>query len=181
MKRSIICITICSVALALAGCGNSRMRETEAWMQEERNKTRPAVKPLPEPKPYTAVNYMPPAGVEPFSVDRLLQAISAANASSPASALYRSVAEGRRKQPLEAYPLDTMHYVGMLQKDGRVVALIKVDNLLYQIRVGDFMGQNFGRVTSIKESQVALREVVQDAVGEWIERDTTLNLQEGSK
>lgn len=181
MKRSVICITACSIALALAGCGNSRMNETRAWMEEERGKARPSVKPLPEPKPYTAVNYTPPAGVEPFSVDRLLQAIRAANANSPASALYRSVAEGRRKQPLEAYPLDTMHYVGMLQKNGRTVALIKVDNLLYQVRVGDFMGQNFGRVTSINENQVALREVAQDAVGEWIERDTTLNLQEGSK
>lgn len=181
MKRSGIYIALCSAALVLAGCGNSRMNETRSWMEEERSKARPAIKPLPEPKPYTAVSYTPPAGVEPFSVDRLLQAISAANASSPASALYRSVAEGRRKQPLEAYPLDTMHYVGMLQKDGRTVALIKVDNLLYQVRVGDFMGQNFGRVTSINESQVALREVAQDAVGEWVERDTTLNLQEGSK
>lgn len=110
-----------------------------------------------------------------------MQAISAANANSPTSALYRSVAEGRRRQPLEAYPLDSMQYVGMLQKDGRAVALIKVDNLLYQVRTGDFIGQNFGRVITIDESQVALREVAQDAAGEWVERSAMLNLQEGSK
>lgn len=181
MKRSSICLITCMAALALTGCGNGRMSETRSWMQDEKAKVRPSVKPLPEPKPYVAVNYAPPSGVEPFSVDRLLQAISAANVNSPSSALYRSVAEGRRKQPLEAYPLDSMQYVGMLQKDGRSVALIKVDNLLYQVRQGDFIGQNFGRVMKIDESQVALREVAQDASGEWVERSTTLNLQEGSK
>ena len=56
-----------------------------------------------------------------------------------------------------------------------------MDNLLYQVRLGDFIGQNFGRVMKIDESQVALREVAQDASGEWVERSTTLNLQEGSK
>lgn len=181
MKRSTICIAICLSTLSLVACGNARMSETRTWMESERAKARPAVKPLPEPKPYTAVNYTPPPGVEPFSVERLLQAISAANANSPTSALYRSVAEGRRRQPLEAYPLDSMQYVGMLQKDGRAVALIKVDNLLYQVRTGDFIGQNFGRVITIDESQVALREVAQDAAGEWVERSATLNLQEGSK
>ena len=69
----------------------------------------------------------------------------------------------------------------MLQKAGNTVALIKVDKLLYQVRVGDFIGQNFGRIRSITEGQIALREVAQDAAGEWIERDTTLNLQEGSQ
>ena len=181
MKRSIICLTSCSLLLMLGGCGNSKIDETRAWMDAEKNKARPAVKPLPEPTPYTAVSYTPPPGVEPFSVERLLQAISAATASSPASALYRSVAEGRRRQPLESYPLDTMQYVGMLQKAGNTVALIKVDKLLYQVRVGDFIGQNFGRIRSITEGQIALREVAQDAAGEWIERDTTLNLQEGSQ
>lgn len=181
MRRSVICLVTCMAAMALTGCGNSRMSETSSWMQDERNKARPSVKPLPEPTPYTAVNYTPPPGVEPFSVDRLLQAISAANINSPSSTLYRSVAEGRRKQPLEAYPLDSMQYVGMLQKDGRSVALIKVDNLLYQVRLGDFIGQNFGRIMTIDEGQVALREVAQDASGEWVERNTTLNLQEGSK
>ena len=182
MKRSVACLLSFSVVLGmLGGCGNSRMNEVRAWMAAEKNKARPTIKPLPEPKPYTAVEYVAAGGVEPFNVARLVQAINAANANSPTSALYRSVAEGRRKQPLESYPLDSMQYVGMLQKDGRSVALIKVDNLLYQVRIGDFMGQNFGRVLVISESQVALREVAQDTVGEWVERNTTLNLQEGSK
>jgi len=61
------------------------------------------------------------------------------------------------------------------------VALVKVDNLLYQVRVGNHLGQNYGRVTKITETEVSLREIVQDAAGEWIERTATLQLQERTK
>lgn len=87
----------------------------------------------------------------------------------------------RRKEPLEAYPLDAMTMVGSLDKGGQKVALLKVENLLHQVRKGNYLGQNYGRVTQITESEITLREIVQDAAGEWIERGTTLQLQENTK
>jgi type IV pilus assembly protein PilP len=87
----------------------------------------------------------------------------------------------RRKEPLEAYPLDAMTMVGSLLKQGQPVALIKVDNLLYQVRPGNYLGQNYGKITKVGESEVQLRELVQDAAGEWVERVATLQLQEKSK
>jgi len=87
----------------------------------------------------------------------------------------------RRKEPLEAFPLDSMALVGSLVRAGQPVALVKVDSLLYQVRPGNYLGQNYGRVTKINETEVTLREIVQDAVGEWIERTATLQLQEKSK
>ena len=84
----------------------------------------------------------------------------------------------RRKEPLESYPLDTMSMVGSLTREGRRYALLRVDNLLYQVKAGDYLGQNFGRITKISETEITLREVVQDAAGEWIERTSTLQLQE---
>jgi len=87
----------------------------------------------------------------------------------------------RRKEALEAFPLDAVSLVGSLVKEGQPVALVKVDNLLYQVRVGNHLGQNYGRVTKIAETEVSLREIVQDAAGEWIERTATLQLQERSK
>jgi type IV pilus assembly protein PilP len=74
-----------------------------------------------------------------------------------------------------------MALVGSIVKGGLPVALVKVDNLLYQVKLGNYLGQNFGRVTKINETEVTLREIVQDAVGEWIERAATLQLQERSK
>ena len=87
----------------------------------------------------------------------------------------------RRKEPLEAMPLDAVAMVGSLIKVGQPVALVRVDNLLYQVRVGNYLGQNYGRITKISETEVGLREIVQDAAGEWIERTATLQLQERSK
>ena len=68
--------------------------------------------------------------------------------------------------------------VGSLDRGGKRVALVRVDKLLYQVKVGDYLGQNYGRVTQISESDVGLREIVQDAAGEWIERNAQLQLQE---
>jgi type IV pilus assembly protein PilP len=65
-----------------------------------------------------------------------------------------------------------------VSKAGAPVALLRVDNLLYQVKAGDYLGQNYGRILRITETEVALREIVQDAAGEWTERTARLQLQE---
>ena len=87
----------------------------------------------------------------------------------------------RRREPLEAYPLDSMTMVGSVVRTGRPYALLKVDNLLYQVKPGDYLGQNYGKITKISETDVSLREIVQDAAGEWIERMSALQLQEKAR
>ena len=71
--------------------------------------------------------------------------------------------------------------VGSVNRKGAPYALLKVDELLYQVKVGDYVGQNYGKILHITETEVTLREIVQDAAGEWIERPTTLQLQEGGR
>jgi type IV pilus assembly protein PilP len=71
-----------------------------------------------------------------------------------------------------------MTMVGSLNRQGQLVALVKVDNLLYQVRAGSYLGQNYGRVNKITETEVTLREIVQDSAGEWTERPAALQLQE---
>ncbi len=87
----------------------------------------------------------------------------------------------RRREPLEAYPVDTISMVGTLQRPNMRYALLRADNVIYQIKVGNYIGQNFGIVTRIDENEVAIKEVVQDAAGEWVERATTLQLQESKR
>ncbi len=82
---------------------------------------------------------------------------------------------------MEAYPLDSMTMVGSVVKTGRPYALLKVDSLLYQVKPGDYLGQNYGKITKISETGVSLREIVQDAAGEWIERTSALQLQEKAR
>ncbi|HEU6455187.1 MAG TPA: pilus assembly protein PilP [Roseateles sp.] len=160
--------------LLLAGCG-SDMDELHQWMDQQRKETKATVTPLLPPKKFLPQPYEAGAGVDPFSIQKLSVAIKQ-EAAQPNSLLTAEI--NRRKEPLEAYPLDNMSMVGSLTRDGRRYALLRVDNLLYQVKAGDYLGQNFGRITKISETEITLREVVQDAAGEWIERTSTLQLQE---
>ncbi|HEV6966625.1 pilus assembly protein PilP [Roseateles sp.] len=170
MKR--LCIPL--AALALAGCG-SDMDELRQWMEQQRREAKPSVTPLLPPKKFLPQPYEAGTGVDPFSTQKLSVAIKQ-EAAQPNSLLTAEI--NRRKEPLEAYPLDNMSMVGSLTREGRRYALLRVDSLLYQVKAGDYLGQNFGRITKISETEITLREVVQDAAGEWIERTSTLQLQE---
>jgi len=162
------------VGAALAGC-SAGTDELQQWMDEQRQQTRPTVKPLTPPKTFQPQGYEALAVVDPFSTQKLTVALRR-EAAQPSSLLAAEMK--RRREPLEAFPLDTMAMVGSVSREGRPYALLRVDNLLYQARVGDYLGQNFGRITKISETEITLREVVQDAAGEWIERTSTLQLQE---
>jgi type IV pilus assembly protein PilP len=165
----------------LYGCGSSSEDDIRQWMVEERNQTRPKVDPLPAPKQFKPEAYTNATSIEPFSNQKLTQALKRDSAQVAANGALVAPELARRKEPMESFPLDSMALVGSIIKAGQPVALVKVDNLLYQVKLGNYLGQNFGRVMKIDEAEVTLREIVQDAVGEWIERVATLQLQERSK
>lgn len=175
-------LLVLAVAGALSACDSSGNEEIQKWMAQERAATKPKIEPIPEPKRFAPQAYTQEATVEPFSNQKLTQALKRdSQQSGTASAALLAPELNRRKEPLEAYPLDAMTMVGSLAKSGQPVALIKVDNLLYQVKPGNYLGQNYGRITKVAEAEVVLRELVQDAAGEWIERTATLQLQEKSK
>lgn len=163
-----------ALALALGGCAADH-DELAQWMEQQRKEVRPTVTPLIPPKKFLPQVYEEVGSVDPFSTQKLSVAIKQ-EAAQPSSLLASEMS--RRREPLEAFPLDSMAMVGSLTRNSRRYALLRVDNLLHQIKQGDYIGQNFGRVTQISETEVTLREVVQDAAGEWIERTSTLQLQE---
>ena len=162
------------VGALLAGCEGDT-QELKDWMDQQRREVKPSVPPLAAPKKFTPVPYANAQQVDPFSLQKLSVALKQ-EARQPSSLLAAEMS--RRKEPLEAYPLDAMSMVGSVTKAGVPFALLRVDNLLYQVKAGDYLGQNFGRILRINETEVALREVVQDAAGEWTERTATLQLQE---
>ena len=175
-------LLVLTAAAALSACEGSEHEEINKWMREQRAVTKPQVQPIPEPKKFTPENYTQEAVVEPFSNQKLTQALKRdSQQAGTATAALLAPELNRRKEALEAFPLDTMSMVGSLHKAGHPVALIKVDNLLYQVKPGNYLGQNYGRITKVGESEVVLRELVQDAAGEWVERVATLQLQEKAK
>lgn len=171
MKRLLMTSALLSL---LTACGGDS-EELQQWMEQQRKEAKPTVTPLLPPKKFLPQPYEANVGVDPFSTQKLSVAVRQ-EAAQPNSLLTAEI--NRRKEPLEAYPLDNMSMVGSLTREGRRYALLRVDNLLYQVKVGDYLGQNFGRITKITETEISLREVVQDAAGEWTERTSTLQLQE---
>ena len=167
--------------LGIAGCGSSDQDELKTWMTEQRNATRPRVAPISEPGKFSPQPYSQEGTIEPFSNQKLTQALKRDSNQATANAGLITPELSRRKEPLEAYPLDAVAMVGSLIKAGQPVALVRVDNLIYQVKAGNYLGQNYGRISKVTETALTLREIVQDAGGEWIERPATLQLTEGSK
>ncbi len=176
-KRSMKGAALLAATLALAACGGEQ-EELSQWMEQQRREVKPSVQPLTPPKKFDPQPYVALGGVEPFSTQKLTVALKQ-EARQPNSLLAGEI--NRRKEPLEAYPLDSMSMVGSVVRAGRPYALLKVDNLLYQVKPGDYLGQNYGKITRISETEIALREIVQDAAGEWIERSSALQLQERAR
>jgi type IV pilus assembly protein PilP len=166
--------------LALAGCSGSDREELQQWMTDQRAQVRPNVPPISEPKKFTPQAYTEGAAFDPFNSLKLTQALRR-DSNQPSMSGLIAPELTRRKEALEAFPLDAMAMVGSLSRSGQPVALISVDKLLYQVKVGNYLGLNYGKITRITETELGLREIVQDAAGEWIERPATLELQERSK
>jgi type IV pilus assembly protein PilP len=163
-----------AAALLLAGCGDSDVKEVRDWMDQVKRETRPAVKPLSEPKDFIPYAYGAKEAVDPFSQDKLLSQLVKAAETAPDP---NKPDMQRPRELLEGYPLDTMHMVGTMQKAGVNYALVQIDRAVYQVRAGQHIGQNFGIVTRVGDDAINIREVVQDAAGEWVERLAKLELQ----
>lgn len=179
-KHNPLALAIIS-SVFLTGCLPTGDDELRAWMADLRATTKPHVTPLTEPKKFEPASYLVEASTEPFNSIKLTQALRKDSNQVASNAALIAPEMARRKEPLESFPLDVMSMVGSLNKANQPTALLKVDNLLYQVKVGEYLGQNYGKITRITENSIQLREIAQDATGDWIERSASLELQEGKK
>lgn len=165
MKR----FSVLACVLLLGGCAGDQ-ENLKAWMDEQARGMRGSVKPLPPLKEFSAVSYTGAAAVEPFMAARIEPDRKAGGGLRPD--------RDRRKEPLEAFPLESLTMVGVLIQNTAMHALVRADKSLYQVKVGNYMGQDFGVVTAITDAEVKLSELVEDANGDWVRRDRSLLLQE---
>jgi len=165
------------VSVALVACSGGDHEDLRQWMNDAAKDIKGKIPPLPEVKPYEPVPYDAGNLIDPFRPAK----IGAEQKKNSGGGLQPDM--DRPREPLEAYPLESLKYVGVMTKKTISFAIIQVDGSLYQVRVGNYMGQNFGVITKVSESEVTLKELAQDSAGDWVERATTLMLQgqEGKK
>lgn len=167
----------CGVAAVLAGC-SAGLAELQAWTEQQRREAKPRSQPLLPPRRFDPEPYQLRDQTDPFDPQKLSIALRQ-ETRQVSAAIAQEL--NRRREPLEAYSLGDIRMVGSLNRQGTRMALITADRLLYQVKVGDYLGQNFGRILRIEESRIDLRELVQDATGEWVERPASLELQERTR
>ena len=162
----------------LSACGSDDTEQVRAWMREVDAQTKVAVPPLAEPKTFIPFAYAQKDQVDPFNPNKLLAELAKLDAR-PGGGLRPDL--DRRKELLESYPLDTVKMVGTIEKNGVIHAVLQIDRAVHQVVKGQHLGQNYGRITGITEDAVSIREIVQDATGDWVERMSKLELQESKE
>ncbi len=174
MKRTSLYLAAC---VLLASCGGQD-DELRDWMTAARKDIRPVTNTLTEPRTFEPFVYADRDQVDPFDPAKLANALRKL-ASKSNNGLAPDM--NRRKEPLESFPLDSISMVGIISRGSVRTALLRADSVVYEVRLGMHAGENFGEVTKITDSDITLNERVQDASGEWVERISTLELQEGKK
>lgn len=173
--------TLCIAAVALvAACGASDEKQIQAWMAEVRAMMKPSTQPVPEPKEFSPYVYEGRGTIDPFDPQKIVMAVARQQQARVSASAIKPDLE-RRRETLEGFPLDQIRMVGMMRQGGTNVALLEVGGTTHLVRVGNYVGQNFGLITRILETEVHLKEIVQDAAGEWIERPAKLELQEAGR
>lgn len=162
-------VLLCS--LVLVACGTGGEDELRQWMATVGQDTKGKIPPLPVVEPYEPVPYDVGASMDPFKAGKM------GPDESKTGGGFRPDLD-RPREPLEAYPLESLKYVGVMTRKKASYAIIQVDGSLYQVKIGNYMGQNFGVVVGVSDSEVTLRELIQDSAGDWVERTSTLQLQE---
>lgn len=168
MPRFSIALGVSACALTLAGCGGTSDEDLKKWMSEQGVAARGKIDPIPAIRPYEAFTYNAFDQAEPFKPRKIETGKGA-----------RGPDLSRRKEALETYPLETLKMVGTLQRGSTTLGLIRAnDNKVFQVRQGNYVGQNFGVITNVVEGEITLKELFQDGAGDWAERQSKIMLQE---
>jgi type IV pilus assembly protein PilP len=167
--RALITVSLCAL---VAGCGDDGLDEVRDFVKNAHADRKPRVEPLPEIKTHENFAYASQSLPDPFAAFNL-KTRDAKAGSGPRPD------PNRRKEPLEEFPLDALKMVGTLSRGKQTWAVIQApDGTVHRTKVGDHMGHNFGMITKISEEKIVMIELVQGALGDWVEREAGLSLSD---
>ena len=161
-------IAVYAAVALLAGCGGESHQDLRDWMATQGKDVKGRLEPLPTIRPYEPFTYNAFDLPDPFK-PRKIEPNKSASKMAPDLT--------RRREPLESFPLESLSMVGTIEKGRALYALVKTPQRdIYQVRQGNYLGQNYGVIIGISDSDIKLKELVQDGAGDWTERSSALNL-----
>ena len=158
--------------LLLSACGGEEFQDLRDFVNDAGTDLRGKVDPPPEIKPYEPFNYDNAAALpDPFKPRK-------PDAKGTSPGLNQPDME-RRREALEEFPLDGLKLVGYLNQGNVGYAIIRApDGKIHRVKQGNYLGQNFGRIVEVSDTEVKIKETVQDSIGDWSERMSSLQLVE---
>jgi type IV pilus assembly protein PilP len=162
--------------LLLLGCAAEEHQDMRQWMRDEAKGMKGKVAPLPEVTAFPVVSYETEGLTSPFASGKIVTLEVAADKSTPD--------RSRPQQPLEIFPLEDLKLVGVIVVGKEPYALIQTPapNKPKHVRVGEYMGRNFGKITAITKDGVTVLESVKDANGAWVAQEKLLSVpKEGGR
>lgn len=159
------------------GCSESGFEDLQKYISEVKARPKTMIQPLPEPKPVAPFVFKPEGLRDPFKpIDH----------SEEETTVDAGVGNGikpdlsRRKEELEAFPLDSLRMVGTIVMKSNLWGLVKAsDKTIYRVQTGNYMGKNFGKIIRIQPDKIELMEIVPDnKPGTWREQQASIALTE---
>jgi type IV pilus assembly protein PilP len=157
-----------AAALLLTSC-SSELDELRQFVKDSEKNLPRKIEALPAVKPFEPFTYEGFDLPDPFKPRKIVAKESVGGLAPDLN---------RRKEPLEAFPLEQLKMVGTLQQGKDMFAIVRGEKTLYRVKKGNYMGQNFGLITDITDGEIKLKEIVQDSAGDWAERQSVLPLLE---
>jgi type IV pilus assembly protein PilP len=176
LKKAAWAISAGILAGLLTACGSSTTEDLQTYVEDVKAQQHPRIDPLPEFSPYETHLYQASGDRDPFTPP-----VYSAPKSEVATAGGSGITPdfNRPREPLESEPLDSLRMVGTLERNGNSWALVRMsDSTIHRVKPGNYVGQNYGKIISISESDVEVTEIVPDGLGGWMERQASLALSE---
>lgn len=163
-------LAMAGLALWLSACG-SATDDLESRVAEVKSRKSAAIEPIPQIKQFESFAYDSVDRRDPFTV------VEAKRNTSGFDGVGIKPDLTRNKEPLEEFPLDALHMMGIIEAGGKTFAMVKApDGVVHRVTLKDHLGQNFGEITAITEAEVSLTEIIPDGFGGWMQRPAVLAL-----
>lgn len=165
-------LPIAMVGVLLSGCDSSGTQGLAKQLEEIKRTSVSHIEPLPSPSPNLPFSYTATFLRDPFQSQDVIE--------EPPAAVEKKCQLPDLTRPkgfFERFDLSAFAMVGSITDAQQNNALVRVASNVYLIKVGDYLGVNYGRVTSITDFGVVVLEKISDGDGGCKERPYNLELK----
>lgn len=166
--------SVCAVVVSASVTGCTPADDLHQWVAQEKAKKGAPLKPLPVIKTFETFVYQDKDRRNPFELSAEEQEQSTISGPQPD--------QNRPREPLESFPLDSLKMSGTLGLAKSMEGLVRdPDGIVHRVRVGNYLGQNYGRITAVAEDRIDMVELAPNGSGGWMERAATIALGDGKQ